>query len=357
MYNSGKEKSRVAHVQVEHVLDAWKSQIVRENLLASRVPANVAKPFELEPHDVAEQQPAAGADVVEDSAVRAVYLGADGGVLSGGRFVRRRKGARHAGDAAFEPGAADRDRVGQAADGDDVQHGDGAAESGQPGFHGPLHHVAAADRCRPATSAKGLDLPPLASALWLVAALVPMSALFSALCLACAAFARSTKEGQYYLMPLLLVSMPLMMLPMAPGAELNLGNSLIPVTGVVLLLMALVQGNYAEALRYVVPVCGVTLDLLPLGDSLGRVSVQPGVGAVPRERAARSAAVAGAPGARSAGYAVAGGGVLLRGADFRDPVLHAVGDVGQRAGDAGLSISWRCCCSSARSCASRCRRC
>ena len=34
----------------------WKSQIIRENLLASRVPANVAKPFELQPHDVAEQR-------------------------------------------------------------------------------------------------------------------------------------------------------------------------------------------------------------------------------------------------------------------------------------------------------------
>ncbi|MEX0611196.1 MAG: type II CAAX endopeptidase family protein, partial [Pirellulales bacterium] len=86
-----------------------------------------------------------------------------------------------------------------------------------------------------------------------------MSALISALCLACAAFARSTKEGQYYLMPLLLVTMPLMMLPMAPGTELNLGNSLIPVTGVVLLLMGLMQGNYAEVLRYVLPVSIVTL--------------------------------------------------------------------------------------------------
>jgi sodium transport system permease protein len=106
---------------------------------------------------------------------------------------------------------------------------------------------------------EGLDLPPLGSAMWLVVALVPMSALFSALCLACAAFARSTKEGQYYLMPLLLVMLPLMMLPIAPGSELNLGNSLIPVTGVVLLLRGLVEGNYAEVLRYVVPVCGVTL--------------------------------------------------------------------------------------------------
>ena len=79
-------------------------------------------------------------------------------------------------------------------------------------------------------------MPPLASLLWLAVALVPISALFSALCLACAAFARSTKEGQYYLMPLMLVSMPLMMLPMSPGVELNLGNSLVPLTGMVLLL-------------------------------------------------------------------------------------------------------------------------
>jgi sodium transport system permease protein len=105
----------------------------------------------------------------------------------------------------------------------------------------------------------GMELPPLPSLLWLVIALIPMSALFSALCLACAAFARSTKEGQYYLMPLFLISMPLMMLPLAPGTELNLGNSLIPITGVVLLVMSLVQGDYAESLRYFVPVCGVTL--------------------------------------------------------------------------------------------------
>ena len=81
--------------------------------------------------------------------------------------------------------------------------------------------------------------PPL----WLLMALLPIVALFSALSLALAAFARSTKEGQYYLMPLLLVTMPLVVLPMAPGVELNLGNSLIPVTGVVLLLRRLLEGH------------------------------------------------------------------------------------------------------------------
>ena len=103
-----------------------------------------------------------------------------------------------------------------------------------------------------------LAMPPLISLVWLVIALLPISALFSALCLACAAFARSTKEGQYYLMPLLLIVMPLMMLPLSPGVELTLGNSLIPVTGVVLLLRSVIEGQYWEALPYIVPVFGIT---------------------------------------------------------------------------------------------------
>lgn len=100
--------------------------------------------------------------------------------------------------------------------------------------------------------------PPLAP-IWLLIALVPVSAMFSALCLALAAFARSSKEGQYYLMPLVLVTLPLVMLPMAPGVELNLGNSLIPVTGIVLLLRAMLEGNFQQALIYGPPVIMVTL--------------------------------------------------------------------------------------------------
>ncbi len=104
-----------------------------------------------------------------------------------------------------------------------------------------------------------LGPPPTLSIVWLVVALVPVSALFSALCLALAVFARSTKEGQYYLMPLVLVTLPLVILPMAPGVELNLGNSLIPVTGVVLLLRSMLEGNYLQVLPYLPVVIVVTL--------------------------------------------------------------------------------------------------
>ena len=105
----------------------------------------------------------------------------------------------------------------------------------------------------------GFGPPPGLAIVWLLVALVPVSALFSALCLALAAFARSSKEGQYYLMPMMLVVMPLTILPMAPGVELNIGNSLIPITGVILLLRSMLEGNYLEALPYIPLVVVVTL--------------------------------------------------------------------------------------------------
>src|SRR5262249_18440956 len=62
----------------------------------------------------------------------------------------------------------------------------------------------------------------------------------------------------YYLMPLLMISLPLMMLPVLPAAELDLGFSLIPLSGLMLLLRALIEAQYLEALRFAVPVVGVT---------------------------------------------------------------------------------------------------
>jgi sodium transport system permease protein len=59
-------------------------------------------------------------------------------------------------------------------------------------------------------------------------------------------------------MPMLMVSLPLMMLPMLPATELDLGYALIPLSGLMLLLRALIEGQYADALRYSLPVVGVT---------------------------------------------------------------------------------------------------
>ncbi len=104
-----------------------------------------------------------------------------------------------------------------------------------------------------------LGAPPLACIGWLLLALIPISALFSAVALAAAAFARSSKEGQYYLVPLMMISMPLMMVPMLPAAQLDFGTSLIPVSGLMLMLRGLIEGQYAECIRFAGPVCAVTI--------------------------------------------------------------------------------------------------
>jgi len=100
---------------------------------------------------------------------------------------------------------------------------------------------------------------PQATVLWLLIALLPLSALFSAIALGLSALARSSKEGQYYLMPMMMVILPLVMLPTMPGITLGTGTSLIPVTGMFLLVRALVEGHYAVAMIYVPMVAGVTI--------------------------------------------------------------------------------------------------
>lgn len=111
-------------------------------------------------------------------------------------------------------------------------------------------------------SGASLGAPPLIPMLWLFVALIPLSCLFSALALAVAAMARSSKEGQYYLMPLMMVTLPLVLLPMLPGMNLSAGTSLIPVTGMFLLVRSLVEGQYGDALLHLPLVFGVTAGCL-----------------------------------------------------------------------------------------------
>ncbi len=101
----------------------------------------------------------------------------------------------------------------------------------------------------------------LAAISWCVVLSLPQAAFFSALALAIGAYARSSKEGQYYLMPLFVITMPLVFLTLAPGVELNPLYSLVPVTGVALLMQKLMTAPTLGDIpwAYFVPV------LLPIG--------------------------------------------------------------------------------------------
>ena len=121
------------------------------------------------------------------------------------------------------------------------------------------HQAGAMAASHPERLAETIAPPSLLAAFWMVLLLVPLSVFFSAICLALAVLARSMKEGQYYMTPLYLVCLPLIFLTLAPGIELNLFYSLVPVTGVSLLLRALILGEYAVAWRFFLPVLVPTI--------------------------------------------------------------------------------------------------
>jgi len=101
-----------------------------------------------------------------------------------------------------------------------------------------------------------LSYPSASAIVWLLILLVPMAALFSALCLALATFARSSKEGQYYLTPLLMVTMGLTVFCLSPAVEITPFYSIMPVVGVALLLKGflLSPADTAALYLYAVPV-------------------------------------------------------------------------------------------------------
>ncbi len=88
--------------------------------------------------------------------------------------------------------------------------------------------------------------PTLMAAFWMIVLLVPLSVFFSAICVALAVLAKSMKEGQYYMTPLYMVSLPLILLTLAPGIELTPFYSMVPITGVGLLLKSLILGDYGS---------------------------------------------------------------------------------------------------------------
>ncbi len=246
-YNSAKEKSQVAFARVSDVLGRWQEAIGQQNLKESDLPAAAIRPFAFPDTNVAEpsqQRAALWAKILPF--VLLIWA------LTGAFYP------------AVDLCAGEKERgtletlLSSPADRSEIVAGKlltvmgfsmatsllNLASLGLTGLF-VMHQVGNLQIGMPSGP------PPWSALPWLVVALVPVSALFSALCLALAVLARSSKEGQYYLMPLVLVTIPLLILPMSPGVELTLGNSLIPLSGLLLLLRMLLEGNGWEALRFV----------------------------------------------------------------------------------------------------------
>ena len=104
-----------------------------------------------------------------------------------------------------------------------------------------------------------LEIPPLGTLVWVGVLLVPLAAFFSAVAIGLAMYARSTKEGQYYLTPMIIVTMGITLFAIAPGVEMTPLFSVLPVVGPALLLRQVVADpSNVETLLYFIPVLSAT---------------------------------------------------------------------------------------------------
>lgn len=253
--NTSREASQIARSRIETALFNWTTKVGEQNLIDSDVPKIAARPFSLESNDVAE---AGRREAVTWAKILPFVLMI--WALTGAFYpaVDLCAGEKERGTLETllsSPAERSEIVVGKLLTVMGFSMATAVLNLASMGMTGAIV-LAAQPQLGEALQ---LGLPPVESLFWLGIALPPVSALFSGLAVALAAFARSTKEGQYYLMPLILVSMPLMILPMQPSMELTLGTSLVPVTGLMLLLRELVMANYAVAATYAAPVVGVTL--------------------------------------------------------------------------------------------------
>lgn len=256
--NTANDRSRMAAQRVETVLRRWRDAIVQQNLRINNIPASATQPFRLKDLDVAE---ASGKRVAIWSKVLpfVVLIWA----LTGAFYpaIDLCAGEKERGTLeTLLSSPAERSEIvgGKLLTIMVFSAGTAMLNVASMTLTATLF-VRQLEQGTPLGLAERFGVPPLSALFWLLLALLPISTLFSAMSLAVASFARSSKEGQYYLMPLLLVTLPLMILPLLPSAELNLGTSLIPVTGAMLLLKSLIEGQYREALTFLPPVVGVTL--------------------------------------------------------------------------------------------------
>ncbi|MEO1498310.1 MAG: ABC transporter permease subunit/CPBP intramembrane protease [Planctomycetota bacterium] len=256
LFNSGRERSQLAYARVQDALRAWQRQVVRSNLAAGNVPVSATKPFDVEQLDVAAPK---SRDALFWSKLLPLIT-----------FVWALTGAFY---PAIDLCAGEKERgtletlLASPARRGEIVIGKLLTVMSFSIFTACLNMVGAAVMMQLLVGSLGkatggaaaISLPAFGSLACLLLALVPVAALFGALSLALASYARSSKEGQYYFMPLLLAAMPLTVLPTLPGIELTLGNSLVPVMGLVLLLRTLIGGDATAALPYVAPVIAVTL--------------------------------------------------------------------------------------------------
>ena len=228
-YRDADEKSKLAGKRVQGVLTAWATKVREDRFVKAKLPKDFDQPFEVRDPDDKKPELKRAADELRDQFVKIVPFILIVWVVAGAiqPAVDLTAGEKERGTMeTLLISPAERSEI----------------------VIGKFVAVTLFSFCSVVWNVLWLTIAAVLFGTWLGAPVVnlpgvlgcvvlglPIAMLFSAISLSLGVFARSMKEGQYYLMPLMLVAMPLAFWGMLPGAELNWGMSFVPVTGAMLL--------------------------------------------------------------------------------------------------------------------------
>lgn len=247
--NSADEKSMIAYRRVEEVMRAWEKAILRDRLSRANLPESLPTPINPDAIDLAQDEQLAAnlwsklfpALLIIMAATGAFYPAID---LGAGE---KERGTMET--LLISPAKRTEIVLGKFLTVMIFSVSTALLNLASMGFTG--RHMVNVAGSGALSKIGDLSFPSLTALFWIVLLLIPLSALFSALCLALATFARSSKEGQYYLTPLLMVTLGLTVFCLSPAVEINAFYSLMPVVGVALLLKGMLLSPVNAGILYV----------------------------------------------------------------------------------------------------------
>lgn len=242
LHNAANEKSLVPHQLVLTALDNWEGAILRRRLAKAELPASLPKPIHARSINVAKEEEISASVWSKVFPALLIIMAVTGAFYPAVDLAAGEKERGTMETLLICPATRTEIVLGKFFTVMLFSVATAVLNLGSLGLTGQYMVSIVSDAAGEMQGVGNITFPGSAEMAWLLILLVPMAALFSALCLALATFARSSKEGQYYLTPLLMVTMGITVFCLAPNVELDPNTqsswfySVMPVVGVALLL-------------------------------------------------------------------------------------------------------------------------
>jgi sodium transport system permease protein len=257
--NSADEKSAIAYQRLRLVLNAWEQKILQERLSEAKLPETLAKPVNPELLDVAIPSQVAANVWSKLFPTLLIIMAVTGAFYPAVDVAAGEKERGTMETLLISPARRSEIVLGKFFTVVTFSISTVLLNLLSMGLTGK-YVMSVPNEALSRMGAGSLSFPGPWELMWLILLLLPLSAFYSAISLALATFARSTKEGQYYLTPILLVTLGLTMFCLSPVAEIDPFYSILPVVGPALLLKEVLASPGSSApLIYGIPVLATSV--------------------------------------------------------------------------------------------------